>query len=345
MDRLKVAVLGATGIVGQRFVQLLMGHPWFELVAVAASEKSAGKKYSEAAKWHVGDEMPEEVASLTVRECTPEALRGVDLVFSALPSRVAGPIEEKIASRGFPIVSNAASHRMDPDVPLLIPEVNPDHIELLEEQKRRRKWDGFIVANPNCTSSVLAISLKPIHDQYKLDSVIASSMQAVSGAGYPGLSFLDISGNVIPYIKSEEEKLEEETKKILGSLRQPADITVSASCHRVPTRDGHMISVFLKTVNEVDVEDLYFLLQSFNPLENLNLPTAPIPPIKVFRMPDRPQTSRDVYYGNGMGICVGRIRKCDVLTLKYVVLGHNTIRGGAGMGVLNAELLKVRGVL
>ena len=344
---MKAAVLGATGTVGQIFIQLLSGHPWFEVSVVAASERSTGLKYSEVAKWRLPTPIPEGVSDLEVVDIEPKAVRNVedvDVVFSALPSEVAGKAEESFAEDGYVVVSNASSHRMDPDVPLLNPEVNCDHVSLIDEQRRRRKWDGLIVTNPNCSASVLTLSMKPIYDYFGIERMIVSTMQAISGAGYPGVASLDIVDNVIPFIKNEEEKMETETLKIFGSPSKPADFKISASCHRVPTLDGHMEAVFIETKREADPESVMTAMEKFvGEPQKLKLPTAPTNPIVVKHSEDRPQTRLDRMEGGGMSAVVGRVRKDSVLKgVKYVVLGHNTIRGAAGCGVLNAEYLKAK---
>src|SRR5256886_17374632 len=247
VNKRKVAVLGATGIMGQKFVELLAHHPWFEVSAVAASDKSVGKEYASSIGSRKEAKLPNQLRELVLTEPKPHALDDPDIAFSALPAEVAGPIEKDFARAGMPVFSNASSHRMDPYVPLLNPEVNPEHAEMVEEQKKRMKPDGFIVANPNCTTAILTLSLKPLQDKFGLETIVVSSMQAVSGAGYPGVSSLDIMQNVIPFIRNEEEKVEHETNKILGTLSKPAGITISASCNRVPTLHGHMEAVFAKT--------------------------------------------------------------------------------------------------
>lgn len=344
---MKTAVLGATGTVGQIFIQLLSGHPWFEVSVVAASERSTGLKYSEVAKWRLPTPIPEGVSDLEVVDIEPKAVRNVedvDVIFSALPSEVAGKAEESFAEDGYVVVSNASSHRMDPDVPLLNPEVNCDHVSLIDEQRRRRKWDGLIVTNPNCSASVLTLSMKPIYDYFGIERMIVSTMQAISGAGYPGVASLDIVDNVIPFIKNEEEKMETETLKIFGSPSKPADFKISASCHRVPTLDGHMEAVFIETKREADPESVMTAMEKFvGEPQKLKLPTAPTNPIVVKHSEDRPQTRLDRMEGGGMSAVVGRVRKDSVLKgVKYIVLGHNTIRGAAGCGVLNAEYLKAK---
>ncbi len=341
---LKAAVLGATGNVGQIFIQLLDGHPWFEVSVVAASERSKGRTYAEVAKWRQSTPLPEDIANLDVVATKPKAVREVDVVFSALPSDIAAKTEEDFAEAGYAVVSNASAHRMDPDVPLLNPEINSDHVRLIEDQRKRRKWDGFIVANPNCSTTVLTLPLKPIYDKFGINRVIVSTMQALSGAGYPGIASLDILDNVIPFIREEEEKMETETPKILGSPKKPAGFKVSASCHRVTTLDGHMEAVFLEPKFKVEPESVAATMEKFvGEPQKLKLPTAPSKPVVVRPEEDRPQVRLDRMEGNGMSVVVGRVRKDSVLGgVKFVALGHNTIRGAAGCGVLNAEYLKAK---
>jgi aspartate-semialdehyde dehydrogenase len=344
---LDVAVLGATGNVGQIFVQLLDGHPWFKVSVVAASERSSGRTYSEAGKWRQATAVPEAVADLVVVDIEPSAVRDVDIVFSALPTDIAGKVEEEFAKDGYVVVSNSSAHRMDLDVPLLNPEINSDHLSLIEEQRRRRKWDGAIVTNPNCSTTVLTLPLKPIYDEFGISRVFVSTMQAISGAGYPGIPSLDIVDNVIPFIDKEEEKLETETLKILGSPSSRAVFKISASCHRVPTLNGHMEAVFVETEHKVESESAMVAMESYaGEPQRLNLPTAPEKPIVVRREEDRPQTRLDRMEGNGMSVVVGRIRRDPVFEgIKFVALGHNTIRGAAGCGILNAEYLKTKKVV
>ncbi len=341
---LKAAVLGATGMVGQIFIRLLNGHPWFEVTAVAASERSSGLKYSEAANWKLSTPIPENVADLEVLDVTPKAVKNVDLVFSALPADVAGKVEEDFAKAGYVVLSNASAHRMEPDVPLLNPEVNGDHISLIEEQRRKRKWDGAIVTNPNCSTAILTLALKPLYDGFGINRVIVSTMQALSGAGYPGVASLDIVDNVIPFIRNEEEKMQSESLKILGTPSKPADFKVSASCHRVATLDGHIEAVFTELKHEADPESVAKAMSSFvGEPQKLKLPTAPAKPIVVKKEEDRPQVRLDRMEGNGMSAVVGRIRKDPALGgVKFIVLGHNTIRGAAGCSILNAEYLKAK---
>jgi len=341
---LKAAVLGATGNVGQIFVQLLDGHPWFKTSVVAASERSKGRTYGEASRWRQSTPIPEAVAQMNVVDITPKAVNDVDIIFSALPSAVARKAEEDFASAGYVVVSNASAHRMDPDVPMINPEINCSHVSLIEEQRRKRKWDGAIVTNPNCSTTVLSLALKPIYDEFGINSLIVSTMQAISGAGYPGVSSLNIIDNVIPYIGGEEEKMETEMQKILGSSSEPADFKVSASCHRVPTIDGHMEAVFVDTKKEAEPNAVAEAMENFvGEPQKLNLPSAPEKPVIVMKEKDRPQTRLDRMEGKGMSTVVGRIRKDPVLNgVKFLALGHNTIRGAAGCGVLNAEYLKVK---
>lgn len=337
----RAVVLGATGMMGQKFVQLLANHPWFEVSALAASDKSVGKSYASTAGAKSETELPEALQNLTVVEASPRVIDDPDLVFSALPAEVAGSIEEDFAKSGLPVFSNASSHRMDQYVPLLNPEVNPEHAAMVEDQKRHTKWDGFIVANPNCTTAVATLSLKPFYDKFGLDIVIVSSMQAISGAGYPGVASLDILENVIPFIRNEEGKVETEINKILGTPGKAASITVSASCHRVPTIHGHIEAIFVKTRSPVTPEEAARAMSEFKSTpQKLKLPTAPEHPLVVRKEEDRPQTRLDVDEGHGMSVSVGRIRKDPALKgVKYIALGHNLVRGGAGCSILNAELL------
>ena|SRR5438128_2936403 len=341
VNKRKVAVLGATGMMGQKFVQLLAHHPWFEVSAVAASDKSVGKDYASSIGSRKEANLPDGLGELVLAEPKPQALDDPDIAFSALPAEVAGPVEEEFAKAGMPVFSNESSHRMDMYVPLLNPEVNPDHAVLVEDQKRKMETDGFIVANPNCTTAILTLSLKPLHDKFGLETVVVSSMQAVSGAGYPGVASLDIMQNVIPFIRNEEEKVEHETNKILGTVSKPAGITVSASCNRVPTIHGHMEAVFAKTRSPAAPNEIVRTMEEFQGIpQQLKLPSAPVHPIIVREEEDRPQTRLDVDEGNGMTVTVGRVRRDPALNgVKYMTLGHNLIRGGAGCSILNAELL------
>ncbi len=339
----KVAVLGATGLVGQRFVQLLVNHPFFEIVDLTASEKSAGKRYAEATRWYLDEHMPGEVRDIAVKNTDPKKVKA-DIVFSALPSEIAKEVEPKFAKEGFIVASNASSFRMEKDVPLLIPEVNPEHLDLIEIQKENRKWDGAIICDPNCTTIMATLSLKPLYDNFGLDSVFVTSMQAVSGAGYGGVVSMAILDNVIPFIKGEEKKVESEGLKILGKFNgsevEPAQFKISASCNRVAVLDGHTESIFVKTKKGCDVEGVKKAMREFRAKpQELNLPTAPRNPIIVREEEDRPQPRLDRSVQRGMAVTVGRVRSDPILDVKYTVLGHNTLRGAAGASVLNAELL------
>ena len=344
---LKAAVLGATGNVGQIFIQLLEDHPWFEVTDVAASERSKGRMYSEASRWRQTTPIPEAVKQMEVADINPKEIGDVDIVFSALPSSVAGKVEEKFATAGYVIVSNASAHRMDLDVPMLNPEINCSHISLIEEQRKRRNWDGAIITNPNCSTTVITLPLKPIFDQFGINSIIVSTMQAISGAGYPGVASLDIVDNVIPFIGGEESKVELESQKILGTASEPADFKVSASCHRVPTINGHMAAVFVNTKKDAKPNDVAKAMEDFiGEPQLLKLPSAPEKPVVVTWEKDRPQTRLDRMEGNGMSTIVGRIRRDHVIDgVKFIALGHNTIRGAAGCGILNTEYLKVKKVI
>lgn len=346
--KIPVGVLGATGAVGQRFVQLLATHPWFELAAVAASGNSAGRPYGEACRWVLPDSMPEAAAGLAVGSLRPND--PVPLVFSALPSDVAGPVEEAFADAGCAVVTNAAAHRMDPDVPLLIPEVNPGHAELIERQQARRGGPGFIAAHANCSTAQLALILRPLHDAFGLERAAVTTLQAVSGAGYPGLPTLDILGNVIPHIAGEEDKLEREPRKLLGTLGPggvaDAPFTLSAQCNRVPVADGHTACVSLAFSRSVEPDEVAVALEAFRAQSEVAaLPSSPAPPIVVRREPDRPQPARDRDAGGGMAVSVGRIRRCPLFHVKMVILGHNTLRGAAGGAIHLAELLVAQGYL
>jgi aspartate-semialdehyde dehydrogenase len=349
MKKLEVGILGATGMVGQRFVTLLENHPWFELAWVAASDRSAGKSYGEACSWRLRRPMPHKARGLQVHECVPQDAVP-QLLFSSLDSKVAGEVERAFAEAGHVVVSNSGSYRMEPDVPLLIPEVNPDHLTLVRVQRQRRGWKGMIVTNPNCTAVGLVMSLAPIHRAFGLDRVVMTSMQAVSGAGYPGVPTLDILSNVIPYIAHEEEKVEAETRKLLGSLAdgavRPADFAVSAQCNRVLVEDGHLETVSVALRSPCSVADLIETWRSFRAIpQELELPSAPARPVVVRDEIDRPQPKFDVETEGGMAAVVGRVRPCPVLQFKYAVLSHNTIRGAAGAALLNAELMKAQGYL
>ncbi len=348
MRKLEVGILGATGMVGQRFVSLLEHHPWFEVKWLAASERSAGKMYAEACNWRLRDPMPKAARELPVHECKPG--NAPLLVFSSLDSKVAGEVEKEFARAGHAVVSNSSNHRMETDVPLLIPEVNPDHLKLIPLQRHHRGWKGMIVTNPNCTTVGLVVSLAPLERTFGLTKVIMTSMQAVSGAGYPGVPTLDILGNVIPHISGEEEKVERETRKLLGQLSdgqvKMGDFVVSAQCNRVLVEDGHMESISVALKTKATIEDLIHAWRRFRSIpQERELPSAPRHPIVVREERDRPQPKFDVNTENGMATVIGRVRECPVLEFKYTALSHNTIRGAAGAALLNAELMKSEGYL
>lgn len=350
----RVAVMGATGIVGQRLVSLLGSHPWFELAVVAASERGVGKKYCDVVKWVIEKPIPDSVCDLELSPVSSEIVREkIDVVFTALPAEVARDVEIELARRGVVVVSNASPMRLEPDIPLINPEVNADHIEAVENQRRVRGWSGAIVKVPNCTTAILTLSLKPILDEFGVRRVVVSTMQALSGAGLTGVPSMLILDNLIPFIEGEEEKVENESRKILGYLRGGeiafnTSFTVSASCHRVMVLEGHTEAVFVETEREVIVEDLIKIMEEFrfNKIKGLGLPTAPEKPIIVRREVDRPQPRFDRMEGGGMSVVVGRLRRDYALNgVKYVVLGHNTLRGAAGTGVLIAELMVKKGLV
>ncbi len=345
--RIEVGVLGATGMVGQQFIHQLAGHPWFALTWLAASERSLGKRYADAAPWRLEAEIPEGIADRTVESATPG--KGPRLVFSALDAAVAGELERAFADAGHVVLSNARNHRMDPAVPLLVPEVNADHLALLRVQARLRGGKGAIVTNPNCSTVVLSMALAPLRP-FGLSACLVSTMQAVSGAGYPGVPALDILGNVIPFISGEEEKIETETRKILGTLAgeavEPHPVRVSAHTSRVPLVDGHTETVSVALDEKPAFAELRAAIDGFaGAPQRLGLPSAPERPLVYLDQPNRPQPRFDAARGRGMTVSVGRLRPCGVLDWKFVTLGHNTVRGAAGASVLNAELMQAEGLL
>jgi aspartate-semialdehyde dehydrogenase len=345
--RIDVGVLGATGMVGQQFIRQLTGHPWFRPVWLGASERSEGKPYAQAATWRLSSQIPDELRGVRVDACTPG--HGPHLMFSALDANAAKDVEPAFAQAGHLVISNARSYRMDPLVPLLIPEVNADHLALLPAQRRERGWRGAIVTNPNCSTVVLSMALAPLR-QFGLRSVMVTTLQAVSGAGYPGVASLDILGNVVPAISGEEEKIESETQKILGALNgmsiTPHPMIVSAQTTRVPVIDGHTESISVALDARPSIADVIAALQSFRGRpQELGLPTAPPNPIVWLEAGDRPQPRLDAERDGGMTVSVGRVRTCPVLDVKFIALGHNTIRGAAGAAVLNAELMRAEGLL
>jgi len=347
--KLPIGILGATGMVGQRFIQLLENHPWFEVAWVAASDRSSGKLYGDAAKWRLDTPLPERIARMTVQPADPAG--APKIIFAALDAAFARELEPKFANAGCAVVSNSSAYRMAPNVPLVIPEINAEHLHLIEEQPSRAESGGYMVTNPNCSTIGLVMALKPIETRFGIEKIFVTTMQAVSGAGYPGVPSMDILGNVVPYIGSEEEKMEAETLKLLGRMDGhsviPLDAIVSASCNRVAVEDGHTECVSIKLGNKlgraVTHEDLLAAWAEFKPLAGQGLPTAPDQPVEWAPQPDRPQPRLDRNRGKGMAVTVGRLRPCPVLDWKFTVLSHNTIRGAAGAAILNAELLSSLG--
>lgn len=344
----RVGILGATGMVGQRFIQLLENHPQFEVTAVAASDRSQGKNYGEACTWRLGGEMPVAIRSLKVQAPAPPL--DCDLVFSSLPGDIARETESSFAEAGYPVISNSSAFRMDPDVPLLIPEVNHKHLELLDQQRKSYPKGGFIVTNPNCSTIGLVLALAPLQNAFGVEATIATTLQAISGAGYPGVASLDILDNVLPFIGGEEEKIETETTKILGSFEdgqiKSAPMKVSAQCHRVNVADGHMVATRVKLKQQATIEDVRSGLASYSSLpQELGLHSAPKNPIVVRNEQDRPQPKYDRDAGAGMSVTIGRLLPDAVLDYRFVSLSHNTIRGAAGAAILNAELLIALGHL
>ena len=351
--RIPVTVLGATGVVGQRFVRRLVAHPWFEIRHLAASDKSSGKSYGEACDWRLGGEPYAGLAARRLVPAEPEPAAAA-VVFSALDSAPARELEPRFATAGAWVFSNAAAFRMEEDVPLLVPEVNASHLDLVAIQRRMRGWSGAIVCNPNCTATVLVMALAPLHLEFGVEAVVMSSMQATSGAGYPGVPALDILGNVVPFIRGEEEKVEAETRRMLGRLRdgrvEAAAMSVSALCHRVPVVDGHTEAVSVRLGGDPSPDAVRAVLAGWRATpQELQLPSAPQAPIVVHDRPERPQPRFDLTergaVDEGMAVHVGRIRSCPVLGIKLTVLGHNAERGAAGASLLNAELAVARGLL
>lgn len=351
MPSFQIGILGATGAVGQKFIRLLQGHPWFTVKALGASDRSAGKAYRQAAHWIEAVELPADVAGMEVLQCEPDAFKGVDFVFSGLDSSVATEIERDFAKAGIPVISNAKNYRMGETVPLLIPEINPEHIALIKEQSFTEDNSGWIVTNPNCVSVPLAMSLKPLQDAFGVESVVVTSMQSVSGAGYPGVPSLDILTNVVPYIGGEEDKVETESAKLLGKLDNQkvhfADMKIQATAVRVPTIEGHLLSVSVglkeKTESIEEVREAFTNWKS--PIADYNLPSAPAKPIKLYNEPRFPQPRLHADREGGMQTALGRLRKGNVLDLGYVTMAHNTVRGAAGGAILNAELLAAKEVI
>ncbi len=346
--RIPVAVLGATGAVGQTFLHLLHAHPWFDLVAVAASDRSIRRPLAEAARW-VGSGLPGRTAEMELVPCTPDAV-DAPIVFCALDASVAGEVEVAFARAGSIVLSNARNHRMDPDVPLLIPEVNPDHLALLETQRLARNWPGAIVTNANCAAIVVAMALAPLHERFGVRQLFVATMQAVSGAGYPGVASLDILGNVIPFIAGEEDKIERETRKLLGRIEngrvEEAELGISVHASRVPVEHGHTVCMSVGLARRASHEDAVAVMEAWRGAEAARgLPSSPERPLIISLAEDRPQPRRDVESGAGMTVVLGRVRGDPVLDLRLVAMGHNMVRGAAGASVLNAELLVARGLV
>jgi len=345
MKKYRVGILGATGTVGQRFVQLLQGHPQFEITALAASDRSAGKPYAEACAWKLSGSIPENVREIAVKPIEPPL--DCDIVFSSLPSSVARETEEAFARAGYPVISNSSSYRMDEDVPLLIPEINHEHLGLIETQQKNRGYGkGFIVTNPNCAVVSFTPPLAALHEKFGVESVMVTTMQAISGAGYPGVASLDITDNVVPYIAGEEPKVETEAQKILGKFADgaitKADFSVSAQCFRVNVIDGHTASVRVNLRETATLEDVVAAIKAY---PSLKLHSSPQTFIYVTDEPTRPQPRLDRETGNGMTITVGRVFPDNIFDYKFVALSHNTVRGAAGAAVLNAELLIEKGII
>jgi aspartate-semialdehyde dehydrogenase len=349
-DKFNVAILGATGSVGQRFIQLLEGHPWFQVSELVASDRSSGQKYADVCDWRVSDSMPDSAREITVKALGDELESQV--VFSSLPGGLALQVEGELAAQGKQVFTNASDNRMVVDVPLVIPEVNPEHIGMIDVQRKNRDWGfGLIVANPNCSTIHLVLALKPIWDAFGIEYAMVTTLQAVSGAGYPGVPSLDMLDNIVPYIGGEEEKIESETLKIFGDFPGQgeitnADITLSTQCTRVPVRDGHTESVSLKLRQNAGIEDVVDAFRAFQgEPQKLGLPSAPARPVVVRAEEDRPQPVLDRDTEHGMASVVGRVRECSIFDVKFMVLGHNTIRGAAGASILNAELLVQKGYI
>jgi aspartate-semialdehyde dehydrogenase len=345
--RIEVGILGATGMVGQHFIKFLQGHPWFDLKWLGASDRSAGKKYKDAMTWHLNAATPDAVCDLTVEDCKPG--NAPRLLFSAMDASVATEIEQAFAQAGHVVVSNSRNHRMERDVPLLVPEINPDHLKLVPGQQRARGWKGQIVTNPNCSTIVLTMGLAPLKP-FGITKVITTTLQAISGAGYPGVASMDIVANVVPFIGGEEEKMQQETQKIMGEFRgdhvEPLAAKVSAHCNRVPVVDGHTVTVSVELAAKPSFEELHQAFDHFRGLpQERALPSAPRRPVIYMHEGNRPQPRKDAERERGMAAFVGRLRACPVLDYKFVALGHNTIRGAAGAAVLNAELMHSEGML
>ena len=342
-----IGILGATGMVGQRYIQLLENHPWFEVTWLAASDRSSGKTYGDAAKWRLDTALPERIAKMTLAPADPEG--APKIIFASVDAAIAREMEPRFADAGCAVLSNSSAFRMAPNVPLVIPEVNAEHLHLVEEQPSRKLSGGYMVTNPNCSTIGLVMALKPIEERFGIEQIFVSTMQAVSGAGYPGVPSMDILGNVVPYIGSEEEKMEAETLKLLGKLEghgvTPLGARITAHCNRVAVEDGHTECVSIKLAKPAKRDEILAAWAEFRPLAGRGLPTAPDPPVFFASQPDRPQPRLDRNRGKGMAVTVGRLRPCGLLDWKFVALSHNTVRGAAGATILNAELLASLGKL
>jgi aspartate-semialdehyde dehydrogenase len=347
MKKYPIGILGATGMVGQRYIQLLENHPWFEVTWLAASDRSSGKPYGEAAKWRLDTPMPERIAKMIVSPADPEG--APKTIFASVDAAFARELEPKFAAAGCAVLSNSSAFRMTPNVPLVIPEINAEHLHLIEEQPSRSASGGYMVTNPNCSTIGLVMALKPLAERFGIEQIFVSTMQAVSGAGYPGVPSMDILGNVVPYIGSEEEKMEEETLKLLGKLEghgvTPLAARITAHCNRVAVIDGHTECVSIKLAKPATQEEILAAWAEYCPLDGKNLPFAPQQPVHYAPQPDRPQPRLDANREKGMAVTVGRLRPCGLLDWKFVVLSHNTVRGAAGATILNAELLASLGKL
>ena len=351
MERRNVGILGATGTVGQRFIQLLERHPWFQVSWLAASERSAGKPYAEACQWKLDTPIPPRIAGIVLQPNTPaqSSTQSPHILFAALDADVARDLEPQFAAVGCAVLSNSSAFRMAADVPLVIPEVNAAHLPLLETQPVRKQTGGYIVTNPNCSAMGLVLALKPLEQHFGIDSLFVTTLQAVSGAGYPGVASLDILSNVVPFVRNEEEKLQEEVGKLLGNFTgtavDPLPARITAHCNRVPVLDGHTECVSIKLRTAATREQILQAWADFRPLDGKDLPSAPEHPVLYTDAPDRPQPRLDLNNGHGMSTTVGRLRPCTLLDWKFVLLTHNTIRGAAGAAILNAELLARAGKL
>jgi aspartate-semialdehyde dehydrogenase len=345
--RQKIGILGATGMVGQRFIQLLEHHPWFEVAWLAASDRSSGKRYGDAVKWKLDSPLPERIAQMPISPAVPDEAPKV--IFAALDADIARELEPAFAAAGCAVISNSSAFRMHEDVPLVIPEVNADHLPILENQAWRKDSGGYLVTNPNCSAIGLVLVLKPLVERFGVESIFVSTMQAVSGAGYPGVASMDILGNVVPYIKNEEEKMQAETLRLLGTrdgkVVRSLGAKMTAHCNRVAVEDGHTESVSIKLARTATREEILAAWREFTPLTGRDLPTAPAQPVEFIALEDRPQPRLDKMRGGGMTASVGRLRPCSLLDWKFTLLSHNTIRGAAGAALLNAELLVSLGKL